>query len=287
MPRSQQEFAVLEFVRQMKRDYMPRSQDQFAVLEFKNNEDHKTDNVRNKEDCKMDHLESMDDEWVQLEDDDDDWLQVDDLYNSSDLEDFCVVTANCATGCALTRDGRVIELDGGGPVTFPCEAEQSSGHVRKVAAISMAKASSGARLAKVASDVDTEVIASLDAAGRVRGDAALHVTAGQAKKARLKLFHRKQQGRSSSSRPARHSQEFSVDASGNVFLFSVKKPRRIVRVHVLKTSASVMTIDDIGVVRDMAEIWDVRRGLDVNPDVVLTIDANGVIRTHDDPFAGL
>lgn len=235
----------------------------------------------------MENMESMDDEWVQVEDDDDDWLQVDDLYNSSDLEEFCVVTANFANGCALTPDGRVIELGGGGPIAFSCEAEQSSGHVRKVAAISMAKASSGARLAKAASDVDTEVIVSLDAAGRVRGDAAVHVTAGQAKKARLKLFHRKQMGRSFSSRATRHSQAFSIDASGHVFLFSVKKPRRIVRVHVPNTPASVMTIDDIGVVRDMTEIWDVRRGMDVNPDIVLIIDANGVIQTHDDPFAGL
>jgi len=209
-------------------------------------------------------------------------------------------------GRAFTPDGRVIELNGGGPVAFSCEAQRSSGQARKLAAIIMAKTSSKARVAKAASDVDTETICSIDETGTVRGAAAMEATSTQSswgyinwhiawgyinKKDRLKLFHQKWiqgQVRTISSRPTQHLQALTVDTSGHVFLFNVKKPRRAARVQTSDTPRSVMTVDVIGVVRDIVEpSWDVRRGIDIDPDVLLIIDSNGVIRDHDDPFAGL
>lgn len=296
LPRSQQEFAVLEFahnhvvtVKVDLKAHMPCNQQQFAVLKFVNKEACKIENLDDMDD--FEHVDLADDsDWdiaepIQVlhlddedEDDDDEWLQVDDPYASSVLEGMCVLDVNDGiAGHALTPEGRVIELNGGGPVAFSCEAEHSSGHIRKVAAISMAKASADARLAKAASDVDAEIVRSCDAAGTVRGGTAVHATADQTKTARLKLFQKK---RKQARRMVPTRAAISVNACGHVFLFSVKKPRHVVRVQVSNTPTSVT-----GVVRDIIETCDVRRGMHIDPDAVLIVDANGVIQTHEDPFA--
>jgi len=301
LPRNQQQFAVLEFVYKHEyrvKEYLPRNQQQFAVLEFVTKQEYKVENVDLVDDVDWDIQGPTQDTKGQQfdgEDDDDEWLKVDELYTPSVLEGICVLTANPdsvgVAGRALTPDGRVINLNGGGPVAFSCEAENSSGHIHKVAAITMAKASSDARLAKAASDVDTESVCSIDTAGTVRGGAALDAAAARTN--RLKLFHRKRkhcQGGTMSFKATRHSQVLSVDVSGRLFVFNVKKcvkSHRKARVEVSNTPKTVMTIDAISVVRDVKEHWDVRRGMDIDPDVLLIIDANGVIRTHDDPFAGL
>jgi len=294
-PRKQDHFAVLEFVythEYRSSEYPPRNQQQFAVLEFVTKQEHEVENADVVDDDDWDiQGQTQDTKGEDVSDDDDEWLQVEDLYTPSAQEGMCVLTSNPdsvgVAGRAFTPDGRVIDLDGGGPVAFSCEAGRSSGHVDKVAAINKVKA----RLAKAASDVDTETVCSIDTDGTVRGGAALDAAAARTN--RFKLFHRKRkhsQGAMTSSKATRHSQVLSVDVCGRLFAFNVKKcvkSHRKARVEVSNTPKTIMTIDATSVVHTIKEHWDVRRGMDIDPDVVLLIDAEGVIRNHDDPFAGL
>lgn len=329
-PRSQQEFAVLELVGKDEhpvkgnmKDHLSHNLEHFTVWEFVTTHEHKVEHVDLVEDGDWAiHGPTQD---TEQDSDEDEWLHIDELYTPSVLEDMCVLTANPDSvgmaGHALTPDGRVIDLNGGRPVAFSFEAEHSSGHARKVAAISMAKASSDALLAKAACNVDDETVCSIDTTGTLRGGAAMDAPAVQTKKDRLKLFHQKRTHRQMGIRPSnatRHSQVFSVDASGRLFLFNVKRARRMARVKVSNTFKSVMTIAATGVVHDILShedvlparcmarakvsntqnsvmtidatglvhdiVGDLCRGIDIDADVVLAIDAKGVIRIMMTPF---
>jgi hypothetical protein len=216
-------------------------------------------------------------------DEGDGWLKVGNSYLPMVLEGMCVLTPNLDSvvvnvddfdeiddleamydGAALTPDGRVVDLDGGSPIFFSCEAALTSSHSCKQVTINAAKASKIARAIQAASDVEAEEACSIDLAGVVRGGAALSpATDAAATAKRLKLFHKKR-NRQRSDTMASKAPVLCVDAGGKacVFLYLADKLRskrlRAKRLRALRVMAHE---EEVGVV---------------------SIDANGVIQYRDE-----
>jgi len=274
MPRSQQVCSVLKFVYKHQypiKEYLPRSQQQRAVLEFGIKHEYKVEHGLRMMDWDVQGVRDedlvKDVDWdiqgvARDVDDDDEWLKVDKVTMTDDDDEWLKVDVGIdRIERALTLDGCVIASSWGAPVVSSAEPAHFSGHVRKVTPISMAKASSDA-------------------------------TAAQTN--RSKLFHRKRKychAGTISSKATQHA--LNINVSGRIFLFNTKKcvkNHRKVQVEGhcgANTRTKVMAIDAVGVVRHMLDPCDVRRGLDVDPSVVLIMDADGMIQPYDNPIARL
>jgi hypothetical protein len=144
----------------------------------------------------------------------DGWLQVGDLYLPMVLHGMCVVTPQSAwdaqavscensetealhDGPALTEDGHVIDLEGGGSIFFSSDPKLSQSYSSKLIMIEMMKAHKKSEFDRAAHDAEhdvvTEAVCSIDPNGIIRGAEALQTEATIASAAaeRLKKFYRK------------------------------------------------------------------------------------------------
>jgi len=274
IPCSQQDYSVLKLMYKLPcpiQEYLACSQQQCAILEFGIKHEYKVDhgltmiasNAQGVHDEDLVDDADWDIQGASCDVDDDEWLKVDEVQvNDADNEWLKVDVGTDRLEHPLsTSDAHVIALNLGGPVVFSSTPEHFLGHIRKVAPISMAKASSDATAAPMN---------------------------------RSKLFHRKRKhchvGTISSKAIQR---ALSINVSGRIFHFNAKKcvkthRKAQVEAHCgANTRTNVMAIDAVGVVRNMLDPCDDQRGLDVNPGAVLIIDADGMIQTHDIPIVFL
>lgn len=143
----------------------------------------------------------------------DGWLKVGDMYLPMALHGMCVVapqllevlvpsceSSECEAlldGPALTEDGRVLELEGGGSIFFSSDPKCSRSQSSKLVLIEMMKNHKRANLARAALDAEydviTEAVCSIDPSGVVRGAGSLmqSATSSDTAERRKKFYWKK------------------------------------------------------------------------------------------------